>query len=77
MISWIICSHCVASVRACSDRPLLHHMAMYNTNLITLRAVCHANHAITKFQHVLTARHNTVALSQAFADVLTHGHMGQ
>lgn len=50
-----------------------------NTNLITLQAVCHANHAITKFQHVSTAHHEksfTTSLSQAFADVVTHAAMG-
>lgn len=50
-----------------------------NTNLITLEAVCHANYAITKFQHVLTAHHEksfAASLSQAFADVVTHADMG-
>lgn len=50
-----------------------------NTNLITLQAVCHANYAITKFQHVLTAHPEksfAASLSQAFADVVTHADMG-
>lgn len=50
-----------------------------NTNLITLQAVCHSNHAITKFQPVLTARHEksfAASLSQAFADVVTHADVG-
>lgn len=33
-----------------------------NANLITLQPICHANHAITKFQHILTA-HNEKSFS--------------
>lgn len=50
-----------------------------NTNLITLQAVCHSNHEITKFQPVSTAHHEksfAASLSQAFADVVTHADVG-
>lgn len=61
------------------EASVFSHLICMNTNLITLQAVCHANHAITKFQHVLTAHHEksfAASLSQAFADVVTHADMG-
>lgn len=50
------------------------------TNLILLQDISHANHAITEFQHVSTTHREkslAASLSQAFADVVTHVHMGQ
>lgn len=59
---------------------LSSHTDVYEQcNLITLQAVCHSNPAITKFQPVLTARHEksfAASLSQPFADVVTHADVG-
>lgn len=60
------------------ERALFHHIDMYDTNLITQPAVCHANHAITKFQHILTVHHEKSFSVTGFcrcSDPCSHGSL--